>query len=243
MALLFDFLESAVEKMSEEEDLFREDLQLIQRNEFLVGLLESYLLLFHHNHSIVSRACPAANPLKATIAGVVGLLYADDYCPEKMFQVMFLTVLSECRAVVEEPEVERVLVESLRVLEAQLQRNCFAALFQQHKLELVFALFMYSATAQEERDAVDADPQFFAEMAEDYTEGSARSSLLKVRAGCLLKVFAEKIDEGPRNILEIIMVILSGSIGEQEQDSELMQCVKYVLPHAGPSSRASTSTG
>ena len=135
-----------------------------------------------------------------------------------------------------------MLVECLSVLEAQLQRNCYATLFQQHKLELVFALFMYSATAQEERDAIEDDPQLFAEMAEDYTEGSPRSTYLKAHAAGLLKVFAERIDEGPRNILEIIMVILSGSIGEQEQDSQLMQCVKYFPPHAGPSFLASTST-
>jgi hypothetical protein len=199
---------------------------MVRQNEFLVGLLESYLLLFHHNHSIVSRTYPQANPLKATIAATVGLLYAEDYCPEKMFQILFLTVLSECRQVVEEPEVERVLVQCLTVLEAQLYRSNYAPLFQQHKLELVFALFMYSASNQEERDAIDDDPQLFAELAEDYTEGSARSTFLKVRAACMLKVFADRIDEGPRNILEIIMVILSGSIGVQDQDSELMQCVK-----------------
>jgi hypothetical protein len=42
----------------------------------------------------------------------------------------------------------------------------------------------------------------------------------------MLKVFADRIDEAPRNILEILMVIMSGSIGAQDQDSELMQCVK-----------------
>jgi hypothetical protein len=155
MVLLFEFLQSAFEKMGEEEDLYHEDLQLIQRNEFLVGLLESYLLLFHNNHSIVSQAYPAVNQLKATVASVVATLYTEDFCPEKMFQILFLTVLSECRTVVEELEVENVLVECLSVLEAQLQRNCYAVLFQQHKLELVFALFMYSATSQEERDAIE----------------------------------------------------------------------------------------
>lgn len=47
----------------------------------------------------------------------------------------------------------------------------------------------------------------------------------------MLKVIAEKIDEAPRNILEIIMVIMSGSIGTSEQDSELMQCVKYAFTY------------
>lgn len=86
--------------------------------------------------------------------------------------------------------MERVLVQCLSLLESHLARNSFATLFQQHKMELVFALFMYSATAQAERDAIQDDPQFFAELAEDYTEGSARSTLLKVRAACLLRVFA-----------------------------------------------------
>ena len=101
MVLLFEFLQSALEKMGEEEDLYHEDLQVIQRNEFLVGLLESYLLLFHNNHSIVSHTYPAVNQLKATVASVVGTLYTEDFCPEKMFQILFLTVLSECRGVVE----------------------------------------------------------------------------------------------------------------------------------------------
>jgi hypothetical protein len=77
---------------------------------------------------------------------------------------------------------------------------------------------------------MEDDPQIFAGIAEEYTEGSARSCYLKVRAGAMLKVFADRIDEAPRNILEILMVIMSGSIGAQDQDSELMQCVKYPFP-------------
>jgi hypothetical protein len=96
-------LESAFEKMVEEEDCYHEDLQMVQRNEFMIGLLESYLLLFHSNHSIVAHAYPAANALKATITAVAASLYSREYCPEKVFQIMFLTVLSECRGVVEEP--------------------------------------------------------------------------------------------------------------------------------------------
>jgi hypothetical protein len=42
----------------------------------------------------------------------------------------------------------------------------------------------------------------------------------------MLKVFAEKLDEALRNILEILMVIMSGSLSPQEQDSVLMQNVK-----------------
>lgn len=49
---------------------------MVQRNEFMVGLLESYLLLFHNNHSIVSHAYPQANTLKATIAYVASALYS-----------------------------------------------------------------------------------------------------------------------------------------------------------------------
>lgn len=67
-------------------------------------------------------------------------------------------------------------------------------LFQQHKLEFVFALFMYSSTNQEERDSIEDDPQLFAEMAEDYSEGNANSTFLKGRAACMLKVFADRID-------------------------------------------------
>jgi len=67
-------------------------------------------------------------------------------------------------------------------------------MFQQHKLEFVFALFMYSCSAQEERDAVENDPQLFVDMAESYTEGSGSSTFLKVRAACMLKVFADHID-------------------------------------------------
>lgn len=67
---------------------------MVQSNEFMVGLLESYLLLFHNNHSIVSHAYPQANGLKATITSVASALYSREYCPEKVFQIMFLTVLS-----------------------------------------------------------------------------------------------------------------------------------------------------
>ncbi len=106
--------------MLEEEDYYLEDLQIIQRNEFMIGLLESYLLLFHNNHSIVTHSYPAANPLKATITAVASLLFSREYCPEKIFQIMFLTVLSECKEVVDEVEIERILVQCLKVLESHL---------------------------------------------------------------------------------------------------------------------------
>jgi hypothetical protein len=86
-------------------------------------------------------------------------------------------------------------------------------------MEFVFALFMYSVTNEEEYQLIDEDPQAFSDIAESYCEGSKQSTYLKVRAAGALRVFAEKIDEAPRNILEIIMVIMSGSIGTQDQDS------------------------
>jgi hypothetical protein len=116
--------------------------------------LENYLLLFHHNHSIISQTYPSVNPLKATITSVVAALYTELYCPEKIFQISFITVLTECRAIVEESDEERILVNCLSLLEAQLSRNNFCTIFQQHKLEFVFSLFMYSCSAQEERDAI-----------------------------------------------------------------------------------------
>lgn len=134
--------------MHEDEQCYEDDLRVVRGNSFLVGLLESYLLLFHNNHSIISRSYPAVNTLKASISNIVGILYSEDTCPEKMFQILFLTVLSECRTVVEEPEIEQVLVNCLSVLESHLYRSTYTILFQQHKLELVFALFMYSTTNQ-----------------------------------------------------------------------------------------------
>lgn len=76
MSFLFEFLEFAVEKFNEEEVVLQEDLRMLRQNQFLVGLLESYLLLFHHNHSIVSHTYTPVNTLKATVASAAASLFS-----------------------------------------------------------------------------------------------------------------------------------------------------------------------
>jgi hypothetical protein len=106
--LLFDFLEDAFEKLTDSaeslEDL-EEDLKLIRGNTFFVALIESYLLLFHNNHSIVSHVYPTINLLKKSVMSVVWMLYRSGLCPEKIFQIIFLTALMECREIVNDLDV------------------------------------------------------------------------------------------------------------------------------------------
>ena len=47
----------------------------------------------------------------------------------------------------------------------------------------------------------------------------ANSGFLKIRASSLLKVLVEKLDEAMHNIIEILMVIMSGSLDISGHDS------------------------
>jgi hypothetical protein len=49
-------------------------------------------------------------------------------------------------------------------------------------------------------------------LAEDYTEGIGETYRLKPVAASLLRIFSENNDEAPRSILDILMVIMSGSL-------------------------------
>lgn len=60
-------------------------------------------------------------------------------------------------------------------------------------------------------DMVDS-PDKFSDLAEEYTEGYSQSTLIKIRAACFLKTFALNIDEAPKNILEICIVLMTTAL-------------------------------
>jgi hypothetical protein len=61
----------------EEKDDLGEGLGIVRTNSFLVGLFESYLLLFHNNHSIISALHPSTNTLKSKITKSIKVLYYE----------------------------------------------------------------------------------------------------------------------------------------------------------------------
>lgn len=69
-------------------------------------------------------------------------------------------------------------------------------------------------------------PEKFVELAEDYTEGNGMSLHLKVRAGCLLKVFVAHVDDGRKMAAEFAIIFLTGSINPMEEDEPEMKLVK-----------------
>ena len=62
-------------------------------------------MTWHNDYSMVSQGCPSTNSLKSMIMRTVNYLYRLWVCPRKLFQMVFLTFLSECRRGVEK-EVE-----------------------------------------------------------------------------------------------------------------------------------------
>lgn len=62
-------------------------------------------------------------------------------------------------------DVEHILVHCLSLIESHLQSKYYLQLFHNHKLEFVFAIFMYSVTNEEEYAMIEDDPDMFAEIA------------------------------------------------------------------------------
>ena len=101
----FDLLESGLERVEDEMGDWPDQMASLRGNHLLVGTLESYLMTWHNDYSMVSQGCPSTNSLKSMIMRTVNYLYRLWVCPRKLFQMVFLTFLSECRRGVEK-EVE-----------------------------------------------------------------------------------------------------------------------------------------
>jgi hypothetical protein len=110
---------------------------------------------------------------------------------------------------------------------AHMHKKFYLNIFTEHTMETIFALFMYSTTNQEEYDALRDDPDKFMQLAEQYTENDSQCPYLKVKAANMLQAFASIIDEAPRRILEMLMVILNGSLEVGENESALLAQIKY----------------
>ena len=73
----------------------------------------------------------------------------------------------------------------------------------------MFALFLYSVTNLEEYQLIEESPEKFVQIAEDYTENNSRSDYLKIRAGAMLHLFVEVIDEALKTIVNLLIMLCS----------------------------------
>lgn len=185
---------------------------MLRKNQFLTGFLESYLILFRSNGSILPRNYPSICRLKKSITALLLIIYYKDSCSETIFNVIFETVIVESTNWVDEHKEETMLVDCLTFLEMQLENGHFINTFKDFKTDLILALLSYSVSTPKEYGWMTTDPYLFAQLSEEYTEGVVESASLKVTAASLLRIYAEKLDEIPRNILQRIMIIMSASI-------------------------------
>lgn len=68
-------------------------------------------------------------------------------------------------------------------------------------------MFLYSVTNLEEYQLIEEGPEKFVQIAEDYTETNNRSDYLKVRAGTMLLIFIEKIDEALKTTVNVLIMM------------------------------------
>lgn len=146
MSKLFCFLESTMEVIFEQADEIPEDIRSIRENVYLVEVLESYLALFHNNHSIISTACNSVNEIKRVIMNVVVTMYKLSVCPLNIFKLIFITFLSESNRIVDDFQIEAILILCIEILDDHLERKEYGELFAERKLDIIFALFIYSVT-------------------------------------------------------------------------------------------------
>ena len=76
----------------------------------------------------------------------------------------------------------------------------------------MFALMMYSRTEPTEEQNLYEEPYKFTEVAEEYSECFARSPLLKVRAASFLRAYLKNIDEGIKNLTELLTIFITSSL-------------------------------
>ena len=62
---------------------------MLRKNQFLTGFLESYLILFRNNGSILPRNYPSIVRLKKSIAALLLIIYYKDSCSETIFNIVF----------------------------------------------------------------------------------------------------------------------------------------------------------
>ncbi len=93
-----------------------------------------------------------------------------------------------------------------------MENKFFIHTFSDHKMQLLICLFSYAVTKPDEFDMLEEEPEKFVEMSEEFTEAFKSSAVIKVRAASFLKVFAAKFDEALRNILEIVVIIVTANL-------------------------------
>jgi len=95
------------------------------------------------------------NATKNIMLNIATMLYKNAICPIKMFHIIFLTFISEAKNIINDPTLENILVHCVIILTSHLERKVYISIFIEHKMEIIFSLFMYSVTNQEEFDSIE----------------------------------------------------------------------------------------
>ena len=90
---MFEYIETGIERVMDEEQYFTNELRSIRQNTFLQGILEGYIQLFSNNGSIISLTFPEINRIKMVMVNIVTILYSNYQCPLKIFKAVYLTFL------------------------------------------------------------------------------------------------------------------------------------------------------
>ena len=138
---------------------------------------------------------------------IIVTIYMTETCPLNLFKIIFVTFLTESDKIVNDFEVEAILIKCIEVLDESLERKEYLEYFSQKQIDILFALFLYSVTNLEEYQLIEEGPEKFVQIAEDYTETNSRSDYLKVRAGTMLLIFIEKIDEALKTTVNVLIMM------------------------------------
>ena len=68
-------------------------------------MLESYLLLFNNNFSIISIAYNPINEIKRILMNIVVIMFRTETCPINIFKIILVTFVNEAYRIVDDFEV------------------------------------------------------------------------------------------------------------------------------------------
>ena len=112
------------------------------------------------------------------------------------------------------------------MLSAHLSKRCNYHTYHNNVPQTIIALFMYSVTNKQELETLNNNREEFSDIAEYYSYGEDKYYNLKVKASVFLKTFMGVVDGAFKQLLEIISVIILGSLEPLNNDSDVVSEVK-----------------
>ena len=130
------------------------NLSIFREKEVLIKLYEECLLLFNSHTSIVSKSYPFVNDLKVSMTETITQLFLHHTCPINIYRIYFCTILNESSQVINDLVIEKILVNCMKLVNDHIIRKIYPEFISDDVRDLVFALFIYSVTNQEEHELI-----------------------------------------------------------------------------------------